>query len=81
MDSWLTFGTKTLLGIEELEMHIEHLKLTAERRKEGAKKAALTRKATEPRNKARKQGNQQLKVSTLAINCIGRKVFDPIDAR
>ena len=36
---------KTLLSVEELKMHVEHLRITAERRKEGAKKAALTRKS------------------------------------
>ena len=35
---------KTLLSIKELQMHVEHLRLTAERRKEGVKKAALTGK-------------------------------------
>ena len=47
-----------MLGIEELKMHVEHLKVTAERQKEGAKKAALTRKAkgvaTKQNNKANK---------------------------
>ena len=34
---------RSLLSIEELKMHVEHLALTAKRRKEGAKKAASTR--------------------------------------
>lgn len=35
---------KMLLSIEELQMHVEHLRLTAERRKEGAKKAPHEKK-------------------------------------
>jgi len=31
---------KTLLPLEELKMHVDHLRLTGERRKEGARKAA-----------------------------------------
>ena len=54
----LEVARKTLLGIEELKMHVEHLKVAAERRKEGAKKAASTRKAkgvaTKQNNKANK---------------------------
>ena len=36
---------KTLLSIEELQMHFKHLRITAERRTERAKKAASTRKS------------------------------------
>jgi hypothetical protein len=36
---------KTLLSLEDLTMHVDHLRATAQQRKEGARKAALTRKA------------------------------------
>ena len=34
---------RTQLSVEELNMHVEHLRLMAQRRKEGAKKAACTK--------------------------------------
>ena len=34
---------RTLLSVEELNMHLDHLRLMAQRRKEGAKKAACTK--------------------------------------
>lgn len=34
---------RTLLSVDELNMHVDHLRLTTQRRKEGAKKAACTK--------------------------------------
>ena len=41
----LDVAKRTMLPLDELKMHVDHLRLTAERRKEGAKKAAITKKA------------------------------------
>ena len=41
----LNVAKRTMLPLDELKMHVAHLRLTAERRKEGAKKAAITKKA------------------------------------
>lgn len=50
---------KTLLSLEELQMHVEHLRSTAERRREGAKKAAVTRKSKAGSSKSKTDTQKQ----------------------
>ncbi|XP_068761299.1 uncharacterized protein [Montipora capricornis] len=53
----LDVAKKTLLPLEELKMHVDHLRLTAERRKEGARKAATTRKTKAASTRKKKKSN------------------------
>ena len=63
----LEVAKMTLLSVEELKMHIDHLRMTVKRRKEGARKAALTRKANDKKvgekqkARAKKKNGEYLK--------------------
>jgi hypothetical protein len=58
---------QTLLSLEEVTMIVEHLKSTAERRKEGARKAALTRKKKQATGKHLKY---RIRILALAVSYI-----------
>lgn len=59
-ESWLQeVAQKTLLTFGELNMHVDHLRATAKRRKEGAKKAALTRKAKKGDGNKKAEGDNK----------------------
>ena len=61
------------LPLEELKMHVDHLRLTAERRKEGARKAATTRKtkaaSTRKKKKSNTAGSEQLSEYLNFLQC------------
>ena len=69
----LDVAKKTLLPLEELKMHVDHLRLTAERRKEGARKAATTRKtkaaSTRKKKKSNTAGSEQLSEYLNFLQC------------